>query len=143
MILKQDCPPNISGQQNYFLKVLRIEAPNEVPSFNNFKFSEFTVVIEQQYDFIIIKIPENLPLRPNTGYWIGYWCKIYNSDGSFEWQLNIPDYDDNGVQIARVSEYIEGKVSKISGYYTESGFSCCGNINQIPTVGGFTFSRVN
>ncbi len=137
-----DFPPDIRGAWNHFLKALRVEAPNEKPSFENFKFQELIALIEQQDEFVIVTIPPNLPLRPEPGYWVGYWCKIYNSDGTFDWQLTMSDYDDNGVYVARVAEYTNGKVSKLVGYYNESGFSCCGNKAQLPTVAGWTFTRV-
>ena len=136
-----DFPPDIRGQWYYFIKVLRQETITSVPSFDQYKYSQFSTVITQDNDFVILTAEANPPLRPNAGYNVGYWNKVYTPTG-FLWQLSIPDYDDNGVYTVTVSEVDSNGVAiKLSGVYTESGFNPS-NPAQLPTVGGVTYTKI-
>jgi hypothetical protein len=135
-----ELPPDIKGEWYYFAKVLRLDTPTSIPTFN-YVTSQFISSIQQDNQFIIITIPADPPLRENAGYYVGYWNKVYTATGFF-WQLSFPDYDDNGVFVVTVSEVdSEGRAIKLAGNYNEAGFEPPSNL-QKPTVGGVTLTKI-
>ena len=135
-------------RDSYFIKVLRQETPTSIPSFNEYKYSQFITNITQDNDYVILTADVNPPIRPNAGYNVGYWNKVYTATGFF-WQLSIPDYDDNGVNTLTVSEVdSDGIAIKLSGVYTEAGFyppnatQLPPNPTQLPSVGGVTYTKI-
>lgn len=137
-----DLPPDIRGQWYYFVKILRQETPSSKPSFDQYRYSQYLTSIEQDNDFVILTAAATPPLRPEPGYNLGYWNKVYTATGFF-WQLSIPDYDDNGMYFVTVSEVdCNGIPTKLSGSYIESGFNPP-NPLQLPTVGGVTYTKIN
>ena len=131
--------PNIVGQWNSYVKVIREEKPNQKPTFD-YKYSEYPVTIEQNGKFVILTSAASPPLRPVAGYQVGSWHKVYYGT-SFFWELNISDYDDNGVFKVTISKIENGVIKEMTGNYTESGFSAT-NPDQLPTNGEYSLTRL-
>jgi len=141
MSLITDLPPDLTGNWYYYVEVVRQEVEGGQPDINNRINTQFITSVTQSGRFILMTVPIDLPLRPQAGYIMGFWNKI-NTPTSSYWQLVMPDYDDNGQYFLTVSDFNNDIVSKLSGVYTESGFSTI-NQNQKPTVGAATLTRID
>jgi hypothetical protein len=136
-------PPNITGDWTYYVKVLRYDTPGTAPTFEgNTYIQSFAVSIQQNGNFVIIKVPKAEPLRPDDGYYVGYWNIVYNGSGFF-WQLCLSDYDDNGVYTLTTSQVdTTGQIIKLDGSYIEAGFGPNPPGVQKPTAGNMSLTKI-
>ena len=134
--------PDLRGRWNFFVKVLRLESPEDTLSFpTSYKFSSIdNCILSQDWDgdkrFIFLTLPANPPLRPTPGQQPGILTFVNG-----QLQIVFSDFDDNGVFTASVYRTDnEGNITKIQGLYTESGFGA--TAAQKPTIGEWTLERV-
>jgi hypothetical protein len=134
--------PDLRGTWDYSIKVLRLENPTDTLAFpRSYKFSDASgVTLSQDWDgdkrFVFLYIPAAGVLRPNPGYQPGILTFVNG-----QLQLELSDYDDNGVYTARVTKRDSaGNIIEFTGLYTEAGFSST-NPDQKPTAGEWTLKK--
>ncbi len=135
-----DTVPNIAGCWKYTTTVFRRLDPQVKPKFTDIFTNTYNVKIEQKNNYFIITVPASPPIRPGEGYLMGYFNKIYTNNGSY-WQLVIADFDDDGTTTLTISEYLNGKPSKMFGAYVESGYSPL-NVDQNQAVSGIEMVKL-
>jgi hypothetical protein len=134
--------PDLRGSWDYSIKVLRLENPTDTLDFSrSYKFSDASgVTLSQDWDgdkrFVYLYIPPAGVLRPTPGYLPGILTFVNG-----QLQLELSDYDDNGVYTARITKRDStGRIIEFTGLYTEGGFSST-NPDQKPTAGEWTLKR--
>jgi hypothetical protein len=133
--------PNIKGFWEYQNTVIRRNNRFEIPNLNNTITVNSIAEIEQNNEFISLKIPAN-ELRPLDSYLLGVLTKTYTDHGKYFWTLTFSDEDDNGVFTYTISDMsCDNLIMEFTGKYTESGF-LIENPQQKQTVGTPSLKRI-
>jgi hypothetical protein len=112
--------PDIQGLWRFQSTYLEGKGPFVKPSFSDIKSVEFNITVEQSGLFTIFTFPASA-FRPQPGYLIGVWTRVYSRKGCF-WQITISDFDDSGFNNYTIKEWQHGKPSILTGFYVESGY---------------------
>ncbi len=137
MSLKSEIP-DIRGRWYYINRILYQENILILPTFANQRKREYLTEIEQEGQFVIIKILD--PSEPPLKSIIGVLNESIQNNVS-TWNLTLVDNLDNGVRHMQISNIESGLITKWSGVYSEGGFSY-GNPEQEPAVGLVTLTKI-
>lgn len=130
--------PDIRGRWYYINRILYQENILVLPTFANQRTREYLTEIEQEGQFVIIKILD--PSEPPLKTIIGVLHESIQNNVS-TWNLTLVDNLDNGVRQMQISDIDSGFITKWSGVYSEGGFSY-GNPEQEPAVGLVTLTKI-
>jgi hypothetical protein len=159
--------PNLQGTWEVSYKVLRIERDENIPKSltpdffeNKYEFNyadnssdednskKAKIIIKQDKNdkrFCIIYEPK-LPgvLRPESGFKPAIIQYHGNHDDGLLWELNSPDYDDNGntKTVFTSGPKNNNTPTSMTGIYLESGYSELGFI-QTPTIGVLKYTKLS
>ena len=85
-------------------------------------------------------MPEH-PARVTRGYRIGVITKVYYNPKKFYWKISMVDDDDNGQCELTIAKMKNGKPSKLTGSYVESGY-ITSDSDQKQTVDSQLWTRI-
>jgi hypothetical protein len=132
--------PDISGKWNFTATNLGYSTEGIKPSFSDIKTVSLVLTVEQNNQFVIITMPAHAT-RPNPGYRMGVFTKVYYKPKKYYWLLSTVDDDDDGRCNITISKMKHGKPYKLSGHYVESGFSTM-NSYQKPMIDSQKWTKI-